>query len=423
MSQSRLTSRWGRFFSLVIFVVIIGGGGFMAGLIYGQKAELARRLADPQAVLLGKLSGLYQQDKQGRLSSDIDFSLFWQTWDLIKTNYVDQDKLTDKQMFYGALSGLVSSVDDPYTVFMNPEESKLFNEDLTGTFSGIGAEVGLRNDVVTIIAPLAGTPAERAGLRSGDKVYAIDKQSTVGLTVDEAVKKIRGDKGTTVTLTIARNGDKLRDISITRDTIVVKSVATNYDQASGLYTITVSNFNADTEPLFQAAIQDIERQKPRGLILDLRNNPGGYLDAAVAIASFWISDGVIVSEQFSNQSATQPQHARGLAPLAGLPTVVLINQGSASASEIVAGALMDHQQATTIGKTTYGKGSVQVVRDLPDGSMVKITTAKWLTPNGTSINDKGIKPNIEVELTEDDFNKNVDPQMVKARQFLLKKDR
>ena len=423
MSQSRLTSRWGRFFSLVIFVVIVGGGGFMAGLIYGQKAELARRLADPQAILLGKLSGLYQQDKQGRLSSDIDFSLFWQTWDLIKANYVDQDKLTDKQMFYGALSGLVSSVDDPYTVFMNPEESKLFNEDLTGTFSGIGAEVGLRNDVVTIIAPLAGTPAERAGLRSGDKVYAIDKQSTVGLTVDEAVKKIRGDKGTTVTLTIARNGDKLRDISITRDTIVVKSVATNYDQASGLYTITVSNFNADTEPLFQAAIQDIERQKPRGLILDLRNNPGGYLDAAVAIASFWISDGVIVSEQFSNQSATQPQHARGLAPLAGLPTVVLINQGSASASEIVAGALMDHQQATTIGKTTYGKGSVQVVRDLPDGSMVKITTAKWLTPNGTSINDKGIKPNIEVELTEDDFNKNVDPQMVKARQFLLKKDR
>ena len=423
MSQSRLTSRWGRFFSLVIFVVIIGGGGFMAGLIYGQKAELARRLADAQAVLLGKLSGLYQQDKQGRLSSDIDFSLFWKTWDLIKTNYVDQDKLTDKQMFYGALSGLVSSVDDPYTVFMNPEESKLFNEDLTGTFSGIGAEVGLRNDVVTIIAPLAGTPAERAGLRSGDKVYAIDKQSTVGLTVDEAVKKIRGDKGTTVTLTIARNGDKLRDISITRDTIVVKSVATNYDQASGLYTITVSNFNADTEPLFQAAIQDLERQKPRGLILDLRNNPGGYLDAAVAIASFWISDGVIVSEQFSNQSATQPQHARGLAPLAGLPTVVLINQGSASASEIVAGALMDHQQATTIGKTTYGKGSVQVVRDMPDGSMVKITTAKWLTPNGTSINDKGIKPNIEVELTEDDFNKNVDPQMVKARQFLLKKDR
>lgn len=423
MSQSRLTSRWGRFFSLVIFVVIIGGGGFMTGLVYGQKAELARRLADPQAVLLGKLSGLYQQDKQGRLSSDIDFSLFWQTWDLIKANYVDQDKLTDKQMFYGALSGLVSSVDDPYTVFMNPEESKLFNEDLTGTFSGIGAEVGLRNDVVTIIAPLAGTPAERAGLRSGDKVYAIDKQSTVGLTVDEAVKKIRGDKGTTVTLTIARNGDKLRDISITRDTIVVKSVATNYDQASGLYTITISNFNADTEPLFQAAIQDIERQKPRSLILDLRNNPGGYLDAAVAIASFWISDGVIVSEQFSNQSATQPQHARGLAPLAGLPTVVLINQGSASASEIVAGALMDHQQATTIGKTTYGKGSVQVVRDLPDGSMVKITTAKWLTPNGTSINDKGIKPNIEVELTEDDFNKNVDPQMVKARQFLLKKDR
>ncbi|HNW19816.1 MAG TPA: S41 family peptidase [bacterium] len=423
MFQRRSTKCWGRFLGWLFLVAIIASGGFLFGLFYGQRAELARRLSDSQAVFLGRLTGIYQQDQQGRLISDIDFSLFWQTWDLIKANYVDQDKLTDKQMFYGALSGLVSSVDDPYTVFMNPEESKLFNEDLTGTFSGIGAEVGLRNDVITIIAPLAGTPAERAGLRSGDKVYAIDKQSTVGLTVDEAVKKIRGEKGTTVILTIARNGDKLRDISITRDTIVVKSVATDYDQTSGLYTITVSNFNADTEPLFQAAVQDIEHQKPRGLILDLRNNPGGYLDAAVAIASFWISDGVIVSEQFSNQSAIQSQHARGLAPLADLPTVVLINQGSASASEIVAGALMDHQQATIIGKTTYGKGSVQVVRDLPDGSMIKITTAKWLTPNGTSINDKGIKPNIEVELTEDDFNKNIDPQMVKARQFLLQEDK
>lgn len=413
--------RWrrivGRFFLFVLVISL----GFIGGLIYGQRAELARRLSDPQTVLLGRIAGLYQQDKQGRLSSDLDFSLFWQTWDLMKANYVDQDKLTDKQLFYGALGGLVGSAEDPYTVFMNPEEAKLFNEDLTGTFSGIGAEVGLRNEVITIIAPLAETPAERAGLRSGDKVYAIDKQSTVGLTVDEAVKKIRGAKGTTVTLTIARNGDKLRDISIVRDTIVVKSVKTSYDQKTGLYTITINNFNTDTEPLFQAAVQEIEQKKPRGLILDLRNNPGGYLDSAVAIASFWISDGVIVSEQFSNQQPARPQNARGLAPLAGLPTVVLINQGSASASEIVAGALMDHQQATTVGKTTYGKGSVQVVRDLSDGSMVKITTAKWLTPNGTSINDKGIEPNIEVELTEEDFDKNIDPQLIKARQVLLEK--
>ena len=421
MSKFCSAGRWDRFFALLFLAALLISAGFVGGLFYGQKTELVRRLSDQQTVLLGRLSGLYQQDKQGRLSSDLDFSLFWKTWDLMKANYVNQDKLTDKQMFYGALSGLVDSAADPYTVFMNPEDSKLFNEDLTGTFSGIGAEVGLRNEVITIIAPLAETPAERAGLRPGDKVYAIDKQSTAGLTVDEAVKKIRGDKGTTVVLTIARNGDKLRDISIVRDTIIVKSVKTDYDQKTGLYTITINNFNTDTEPLFQAAVQEIEQKKPSGLILDLRNNPGGYLDSAVAIASFWISDGVIVSEQFSGQQPVQPQHARGLAPLAGLPTVVLINQGSASASEIVAGALMDHQQATTIGKTTYGKGSVQVVRDLSDGSMVKITTAKWLTPNGTSINDKGIKPNFEVDFTEEDFIKDIDPQLIKARQVLLEK--
>ena len=199
------------------------------------------------------------------------------------------------------------------------------------------------------------------------------------------------------------------------------SKKTSIPRSFSLRTVTINNFNTDTEPLFQAAVQEIEQKKPSGLILDLRNNPGGYLDSAVAIASFWISDGVIVSEQFSGQQPVQPQHARGLAPLAGLPTVVLINQGSASASEIVAGALMDHQQATTIGKTTYGKGSVQVVRDLPDGSMVKITTAKWLTPNGTSINDKGIKPNFEVDFTEEDFIKDIDPQLIKARQVLLEK--
>jgi len=419
MFHKKFTRHWRQWFNLFVIVLFSIFCGFLGGLIYGQRTELARRLSDSEAIFWGKVSGLYRQDKQGHLSSDIDFSLFWQTWDVVKDNYVDQDKLTDKQMFYGALKGLVSSLDDPYTIFMNAEEAKLFNEDLTGVFSGIGAEVGLRNEVITIIAPLAETPAELAGLRPGDKIYAIDKQSTAGLTVDEAVKKIRGDKGTAVTLTIARNGDKLRDITIVRDIIIVKSVKTSYDQKSGLYTIVINNFNTDTEPLFQAAVQDIQQKKPRGLILDLRNNPGGYLDSAVAIASYWINDGVVVNEQFANQTKLQPQNSRGIAALADLKTVVIINQGSASASEIVAGALMDYGKATAVGQTTYGKGSVQMIRNLPDGSMVKITTAKWLTPKGTSINDKGIEPNIKVELTEEDFNKDLDPQMVKARQILL----
>jgi len=417
VSSSTPRRKW-RWLLVILLLFIAITIGFWAGIIYNGKAEIVRRLSDPEVVFLGKVSGLYNSDTGGRLSSDLNFNLFWQTWDIVKTNYVDHDQLTDKQMFYGALRGLVGSTKDPYTIFMDPEDAKMFNEDLAGSFSGIGAEVGLRNDVITIIAPLADTPAERAGLRAGDKVYAIDQQSTAGLTVDEAVKKIRGPKGTKVTLTIGRGDAKLQDITIVRDNIVVKSLNYSYDSATGIYTITINNFNADTETLFAEAVEDIKVKKPKGLILDLRNNPGGYLDTAVAIASYWIESGVIVSEQ----SATEPprqQMARGFAPLANLPTVVLINQGSASASEIVAGALMDYGQATTIGKTTFGKGSVQIVKDLSDGSMIKITTDKWLTPSGVSINDKGITPNIEIDFTEEDFNANRDPQIEKAKEFLL----
>ncbi len=417
VSSSTPRRKW-RWLLVVLLLFIAITIGFWAGVIYNGKAQIIRRLSNPEIVFLGKVSGLYNTNSGGRLTNDLDFNLFWQTWDMVKTNYVDHDKLTDKQMFYGALRGLVSSTKDPYTIFMDPEDAKMFNEDLAGSFSGIGAEVGLRNDVITIIAPLADTPAERAGLRAGDKVYAIDQQSTAGLTVDEAVKKIRGPQGTEVTLTIGRGDAKLQDITIVRDVIIVKSLDYSYNSKDGLFIITINNFNADTETLFAEAVADIKVKNPQGLIVDLRNNPGGYLDTAVTIASYWIESGVIVSEQ----SATEPprqEMARGFAPLANLPTVVLINQGSASASEIVAGALMYYGQATTIGKTTFGKGSVQMINDLPDGSMIKITTAKWLTPDGISINDEGITPNIEVDFTEEDFNANRDPQMEKAKEFLL----
>ncbi|HNW55575.1 MAG TPA: S41 family peptidase [bacterium] len=420
--MSKQGSRW-RWLKLIIVIVVIGAaisGGFLLGVIYSERIDIVRRLTDKQTVFLGKLSGVYQEDSQGRLANDVDFSLFWNTWDMLKADYVDHGNLTDKQLFYGALSGLVGAAKDPYTVFMNPEEAKMFSDDLSGSFTGIGAEVGMRNDIITIVAPLEGMPAQKAGLRAGDKVYAINKESTAGLSVDEAVKKIRGEKGTEVTLTIARGSDKIRDIKIVRDTIVIKSVKTSYDEKTGLYLIEINNFNSDTNGLFRQAVEDIKVKHPKGIILDMRNNPGGYLDSAVAISSYWIQDKVVVSEQFST-GVKQDQLSSGVAYLADIPTVVLINQGSASASEIVAGALMDHEKATVVGKTSYGKGSVQVVRDLPDGSLVKITAAKWLTPKGTSINEKGIKPNVEVDLTEEDFNKNIDPQLDKARQILKEK--
>jgi len=352
-------------------------------------------------------------------SNPLDFDLYWEVWDNLKRNYVDKNKIKDEDLFYGSLKGLAAAVDDPYTTFMDPRAAKEFNDDLAGTFEGIGAEVGMRNDIVTVIAPLDGMPAMKAGLRAGDKIYAIDTKSTIGLTVDEAVKKIRGPKGTKVVLTIIRGKDKPKDITITRDVIFVKSVKTEL-RADGIFVIKVSNFNDDTESLFNQAVNTALLKNPKGIILDLRNNPGGYLDTAVKMASEWIEAGPIVAEQL-NDNRRNEYAASGRARLKNFPTIVLVNGGSASASEILAGALRDYKKATLVGEVTFGKGSVQTLRDLSDGSTLKVTIAKWLTPAGDFINEKGINPNVEVKMTTEDIDKNLDPQFNKALELLKAK--
>lgn len=352
-------------------------------------------------------------------SSDenFDFNLYWEVWDALKQNYVDKIKIKDKELFYGSLRGLAQSLDDPYTVFMDPKMSEEFSNDMAGTFEGIGAEVGIRDDIVTVIAPLDGMPAQKAGLRAGDKIYEIDKISTIGLTVDQAVKKIRGQKGTKVVLTIIRGaGEKPKDIEITRDVIFVKSVKTEM-RSEGIFVIKVSNFNDDTLGLFNAAVSDALLRNPKGIILDLRNNPGGYLETAVAMASEWIEAGPVVAEQFGENKRNE-YPSNGRARLSKFPTMVLVNGGSASASEILAGALRDYKKATLIGEQTYGKGSVQTLKDLSDGSTLKITIAKWLTPAGDFINDKGLTPGVEVKLEQADIDKNIDPQLNKALELL-----
>jgi carboxyl-terminal processing protease len=313
-------------------------------------------------------------------------------------------------------------MDDPYTIFMDPKEAQEFSDDLLGTFEGIGAEVGMRNDLITVIAPLAGMPAEKAGIRAGDKIYAINGESTIGLGVDEAVKKIRGPKGTEVVLTIIRQDEEGPiDIKIIRDQIFVKSVKTEI-RKDGVMVITVSNFNDDTLDLFNQAVETALTKNPKGLILDLRNNPGGYLDTAIYMASAWVKEGPVVVEQFG-EGKRQEYFATGNNRLGNFKTVVLINGGSASASEIVAGALRDYKKATLVGEQSYGKGSVQSLRNLSDGSALKVTVAKWLTPSGDFINDKGITPDIEVKLSKDDLNKNIDPQMNKALELILKNNK
>ena len=396
-------------FGLIILAIILVLVGYGAGLYSAGQNEVVREMAKKEAVYLGKIIGKYSQPGKGPLIQDINFDLFWEVWDTIEKEYVDKDKINEKEMFYGALYGLVGAIGDPYTIFMDPMLSQEFEESLNGTFEGIGAEIGIREDILTIIAPLAGMPAEKAGLMSGDKIYAINEESTAGITIDEAVKKIRGTKGTDVTLTISRNGfEAAQDITITRGTIVVNSVQTTIKDSEtktskdaktkddDIFVIEISNFNNDTLNLFNKAINEVIKINPKGIILDLRNNPGGYLDTAVEVASEWIEEGVIVTEEFDENNKNEFL-ARGRARLKDYKTIVLVNQGSASASEIVAGAMQDYKKATIVGMQTFGKGSVQTIENFYDGSSIKITVAKWLTPNGNYINEQGITPDVEVD--------------------------
>jgi len=419
MPEAKKSKRW-KITGVILLSLIMLSTAFGGGMMLAQKNEFTKSASIKEAVYAGKIYNKYVTAPANKLTQDIDFNLFWNVWDELKDKYVDKDKLDDKKMFYGALKGLVESTGDPYTVFMEPKIAKEFSDDLAGTFEGIGAEIGKKDNIIIIVAPLADMPAEKAGLQAGDKIYAINGQSTSGLAIDEAVSKIRGPKGTEVTLTIFRKGfEKTKDFKITRQTILVKSVKTKMSDDK-IFTITITNFNDDTSELFKKAAADAVQKNPKGIILDLRNNPGGYLETAIDVASEWIDEGVIVTEQFSPGKKNEYQH-RGRARLKDFPTVVLVNQGSASASEIVSGALKDDGKAIIVGMKTFGKGSVQTLQELKDGSSVKITVAKWLTPKGYNINEQGIAPDVEVDLTLEDFNKNIDPQMDKAAEILNKK--
>lgn len=400
-----------------VFLMTIILATFLGGFYVG-KSNLA--FADNKTKILAYSEEAKSATKATSTDDLFNVNLYSEVWDNLKQNYVDKNTIKNKDLFYGSLKGLAQSLNDPYTVFMDPKDSQEFANDLAGTFEGIGAEVGMRNDIITIIAPLDGMPAQKAGVRAGDKVYAIDGKSTLGLTVDEAVKKIRGPKGTKVTLTILRgSGEKPKDIVINRSIIVVKSVKTEM-RSDGIYVIKISNFNDDTLSLFNAAVDEVLIKKPKGIILDLRNNPGGYLETAIAIASDWVDAGPIVSEKSDADDFSQyPSNGRGR--LKNFPTVVLMNGGSASASEIVAGALRDYHKATLVGEQTFGKGSVQTLKQLSDGSTLKITIAKWMTPAGDSIHEVGIKPEVEVKYVQTDIDKNIDPQLNKALEILKPK--
>ncbi len=360
------------------------------------------------------------QDGNGDYIKEIDFDLYWQVWDELKTKYFDADKINESELFYGSLKGMVSAVGDPYTSFLDPKLSKQFSEDMSGSFEGIGAEIGIRDDILTIIAPLPETPADKAGIKSGDKIYEINGELTMGISVDEAVSKIRGPKGSEVILTIFRDDfNEPQEITITRDTIEINSVKTELLEHNILL-ISLSSFSDDTLNLFNLAVKEAEDKKVAGIILDLRNNPGGYLDTAVEVASEWVESGPVVIEKFDEDNE-ENYLARGIARLSNYETVVLVNGGSASASEIVAGALQDYSLGTIVGTQTFGKGSVQTLNPFSDGSALKVTVAKWLTPQGSYITDIGITPDEVLEYSLEDFENEIDPQLNKAISIIIDK--
>jgi len=394
-------------------VIILILAGFLLGYYGGLTKAENKMTAGPKEP--GQVYNT--NDIPDYLTKDVNFNLFWNVWDIVRKNYADQP-VSETELFYGALSGLVDSLGDPYSNFLDPETLEAFQQELEGSFQGIGAEIGIKQDVLTIIAPLPDTPAERAGLQPGDKILAIDQMETIDMSLDQAVHLIRGPKGTTVTLTIFRDGfEEVKDIDIVRDEIIVKSVTWEFKDNNIAY-IKISHFNADTKTLFKRAISELLEIKSDKIILDLRNNPGGFLETSVDIASFWIEDGVVVSEKERDENIREYQ-ARGAALLKNTRTVILINEGSASASEIVSGALKDYGLATLVGMKTFGKGSVQELIPLDDGSAIKITVAKWLTPNGLDITEEGISPDIEIDFTDEDYENDRDPQLDKAIELLV----
>jgi carboxyl-terminal processing protease len=349
----------------------------------------------------------------------VDFGLFWDVWDLLKKKYVDKSTLDAREMLYGAINGMLAASGDPYTTFFDPKEKKNFEEEIKGSFEGIGAEMGIRDDILTIIAPLEGTPAEKAGLMAGDKILKIDDESTVNLSIDEAVSRIRGKKGTEVKLTIFRNGDEeSRDITVPRAVIQVKSVRYEMKE-NGIFYVRLNQFGEETDAEFARALIVASRENTRGIILDLRNNPGGLLTQAVDIASVFLpQDTVVVIEEDADGKREEMRAKRGQ-ELVGLPVAILINEGSASASEILAGALRENREdVRLIGKKSFGKGSVQEYVNVTRDTAVKITIAKWLTPNGNQINNVGIKPDEEVGLKREDVEAGRDPQLDKATEAL-----
>lgn len=413
MNKDQDSQPYSSYALLLILAVILAVGTFTAGAKMANTGIFAEQDASILAWLFGR---------DERPAEEADLSEFWKVWHLMEEKYTaasSSANVSPEERVRGAIRGLVSSYGDPYSVYLPPSDAEMFEDDISGNFSGVGMEVGLRNGLITIISPLPETPAERAGLFPGDVIVSIDGQTTEDLSIDEAVRLIRGEKGTDVAFSIYREGEtEFLDIVVTRDTINIPTVQT--EQYDDVFVIALYSFNAIAESSVEQALADFERSGADKLIFDLRGNPGGYLQGAVEIAGNFLDSGqVVVREQLAEGDEklfrSRGQKVRDFNPE---NLVVLVNGGSASASEILAGALKDHDVATVIGEKTFGKGSVQELVPLDSGASLKVTVARWLTPAGTLFSEGGLEPDIVVSLTAEDREADEDPQLDAAIRFL-----
>ncbi len=400
-AQKRAKKYLGTYLSVILIFV-----SFALGLLVGQIFLLKKDVTNAQGLQIEAI--FYDRFIN---HSTMDFSQFWTVWDMIREKYVKKDKLQDKDLFYGALQGLVASIGDPYSLYFVPKEAEEFSKDMAGELEGIGAEIAVRDNQLVIVSPLPDSPAEKAGLLPGDKIMFINEEATTGMDINTAVSKIRGPAKTEVVLTVNRSG-KTRKVAIVRAKINVPAILYKLQPGNIAY-LRIMQFNENTIFLLDQYVNKMKEQKVTGIILDLRNNPGGYLETAVEMASEWIDKGIIVSEKNSN-GTTKIHETKGLHRLAEYKTVVLVNKGSASAAEIVAGALQDRGKAAILGETTFGKGSVQEYQNFPDGSALKLTVAEWYTPGGKNINEAGITPDIEFKQDYDKEKPGQDSMLKKA---------
>ena len=340
-------------------------------------------------------------------------------YSFLRDKYLYPDQINDKKdIELGSIKGLVNSLDDPYTVYFSKDEYNSFQENLEGKFEGIGAEIGLKEDKLIIVAPIDGTPANKAGLLPGDEIVTINGESTVGLSVEKAVTKIRGEKGTEVKLEIARKDqDGLKTFTIIREIIDIPNI--KIEEKDGIAIISISQFQAETAQELDSKLAELNQKGVKKVVLDFRNNPGGYLQSAVEIIELFAPKGSIaVTEKSKNDKVLEELKTKKNPKYSDIKLVVLVNEGSASASEIVAGALRDLKKTQLIGKKTFGKGVVQSIQEFPDGSVLKYTIAEWFTPSGKAINKEGIKPDIEIDLKTEDIKDKKDPQLDKALEVI-----